>query len=67
MSVAEIDKLHQFREEDTWINSVEDFQKTIGISDFFLGTISPYFKFPDWVIEAEKKKKYNRNIPSVEI
>ncbi|SLJ91035.1 DNA uptake protein ComE [Salegentibacter salarius] len=56
MSVEEIDKLHQFREEGKWINSVKDFQKVTGVSDSLLASISPYFKFPDWVIEAEKKK-----------
>ncbi|WP_231919752.1 ComEA family DNA-binding protein [Salegentibacter salegens] len=56
MSVAEIDKLQQFREENKWINSAEDFQRVTGVSDSLLEAISPYFKFPDWVIEAEKKK-----------
>jgi len=56
MSVEEIDKLHQFRDEDKWINSAKDFQKVTGVSDSLLASISPYFKFPDWVIESEKKK-----------
>lgn len=56
MSLEEIDKLHQFRDEDKWINSAKDFQKVTGVSDSLLASISPYFKFPDWVIEAEKKK-----------
>lgn len=56
MSVEEIDKLHRFRDSDKWINSAKDFQKVTGVSDSLLASISPYFKFPDWVIEAEKKK-----------
>jgi DNA uptake protein ComE-like DNA-binding protein len=56
MSVEEIDKLHYFRDEGKWINSAKDFQKVTGVSDSLLASISPYFKFPDWVIEAEKKK-----------
>lgn len=55
MSVEEIDKLHQFRGEDKWINSAKDFQKVTGVSDSLLASISPYFKFPDWVIAADKK------------
>ena len=56
MSVEEIDRLHRFRDRDKWINSAKDFQKVTGVSDSLLASISPYFKFPDWVIEAEKKK-----------
>tara|TARA_B100002049_G_C16071848_1_gene373204 strand:+ start:1274 stop:2140 length:867 start_codon:yes stop_codon:yes gene_type:complete len=56
MSVEEIDRLHRFRDSDKWINSAKDFQKVTGVSDSLLALISPYFKFPDWVIEAEKKK-----------
>ena len=56
MSVGEIDRLHQFRGEDKWINSAKDFKKVTGVSDSLLEAISPYFKFPDWVIEAERKK-----------
>ena len=67
MSVEEINKLHQFREENKWINSAKDFQKVTGVSDSLLATISPYFKFPNWVTEAEKKKENNRNIPSVKV
>ena len=67
MSVEEIDKLQQFREENKWINSAKDFQKVTGVSDSLLATISPYFKFPEWVIEAEKKKENNGNIPSVKV
>lgn len=67
MSVEEIDKLQQFREENKWINSAKDFQKVTGVSDSLLATISPYFKFPEWVAEAEKKKENNRNIPTIKV
>jgi len=67
MSVEEIDKLHQFRDEDRWINSAKDFQKVTGVSDSLLASISPYFKFPDWVIEAEKKKSKVKAIASTPI
>ena len=65
MSVEEIDKLHQFRDEDKWINSAIDFQKVTGVSDSLLASISPYFKFPDWVIEAEKKKAKRREVAPI--
>lgn len=57
MSPKEIDRLHEFREKDKWINSKADFKKVTGVSDSLLYEISPYFKFPDWVIEKRKRKK----------
>ncbi|MEH6659048.1 helix-hairpin-helix domain-containing protein [Leeuwenhoekiella marinoflava] len=55
MSLAEIDKLLRFREKDQWINSAEDFQNVTGVSDSLLQTISPYFKFPEWVTNPKSK------------
>ncbi|WP_010229581.1 ComEA family DNA-binding protein [Gillisia marina] len=49
MSVEEIDRLHDFRNTDRWVNSAEDFQTVTLVSDSLLNQISPYFKFPDWV------------------
>jgi len=57
MSVVEIDRLHQFREGDKFVNSTEEFQKVTKVSDDLLAKISPYFKFPDWV----KNKKSNNS------
>jgi len=57
MSPIEIDRLHQFRAQDKWINSVQDFQKITKVSDSLLKVISPYFKFPDWVTNPKPKKK----------
>lgn len=48
MTNDEIDRLHRFRKEGKWVNSVEDFQRVTGVSDSLLSTISPYFKFPAW-------------------
>ncbi|MBZ9631974.1 helix-hairpin-helix domain-containing protein [Salegentibacter sp. LM13S] len=64
MSVEEIDKLHQFRDENKWINSAEDFQRVTGVSDSLLSAISPFFKFPDWVIEAEREKTQTKTTSS---
>ncbi|MFI8603015.1 ComEA family DNA-binding protein [Cellulophaga baltica] len=58
LSVIEIDRLHQFRAADKFINSVQDFQKVTLVSDSLLNKISPYFKFPDWV----KKPKTSNSL-----
>lgn len=49
MSNEEIDRLHKFRKEGKWINSVADFKNVTGVSDSLLKELSPYFKFPEWV------------------
>ncbi len=49
LSVAEIDRLHQFRNQNKYVNSAADFQKVTKVSNEVLHKISPYFKFPDWV------------------
>ncbi|WP_031427564.1 ComEA family DNA-binding protein [Flavimarina sp. Hel_I_48] len=61
LSLKQIDKLHQFRETDQWINSTADFKKVTGVSDSLLAVISPYFKFPDWVVNAQAKKPFTGN------
>ena len=58
MTNEEIDRLHVFREENQWVNSVEQFQEVTGVSDSLLDQISPYFKFPDWVTNPKPKKQY---------
>lgn len=57
MKPEEFDRLQKFRDQDRWINSVADFQKVTQVSDSLLNEISPYFKFPDWVVEANTKQK----------
>lgn len=57
MSNEEIDRLHKFRETNKWVNSAKDFQKVTKVSDSFLATISPYFKFPDWVTNPKPKSQ----------
>ena len=58
MSLVEIDKLLAFRKTGKFINSEKEFQKVTSISDSLLHSISPYFKFPNWVV----KKKQNRQL-----
>lgn len=72
MSNTEIDRLHQFRANDQWINSTKQFQKVTGVSDSLLEAIAPYFKFPEWVTKpkstetstynSEKEKTYAQKI-----
>jgi DNA uptake protein ComE-like DNA-binding protein len=59
MSVAEIDRLLNFRKTNQYVNSASEFQKVTQVSDSLLSTISPYFKFPDWV----NKRKANNFKP----
>ena len=56
MSVAEIDRLLNFRKTNQYVNSASEFQKVTQVSDSLLNTISPYFKFPDWVNKGKNNK-----------
>lgn len=60
MSLEEIDRLLSFRKTGKFINSKEEFQKVTKVSDSLLQKISPYFKFPDWVIARNKRLKNQR-------
>jgi DNA uptake protein ComE-like DNA-binding protein len=53
MSVAEIDRLLNFRKTNQYVNSAAEFQNVTKVSDSLLNAISPYFKFPDWVNKAK--------------
>ena len=58
MSVAEIDRLIAFRKTNKYVNSPTEFQNITQVSDSLLATISPYFKFPDWVTNKKEPKEY---------
>ncbi len=58
MTTREIDRLLAFRKLGKFANSPKEFQKVTGISDSLLATMSPYFKFPDWV---NKKNAYSKS------
>ena len=60
MSVAEIDRLHKYRESGLWVNSVEDFQEVTGISDSLLNIISPAFKFPEFRRKTSEENKVSK-------
>ncbi|MFN0730004.1 ComEA family DNA-binding protein [Polaribacter gochangensis] len=65
MSLQEIDRLLAFRGTNKFINSASQFQKITQVSDSLLDEISPYFKFPKWVVKENQQKtrgsKINRN------
>ena len=42
-------KLQCMINQNKWINSAREFQQVTKVSDSLLETLSPYFKFPDWV------------------
>lgn len=58
MSNEEIDRLLQFRAQDKWVNSAKEFQQVTKVSDSLLATMSPYFKFPEWITNPKIKKDY---------
>ena len=67
MSIQEIDRLLDYRKKQQFVNSVADFQKVTKISDSLLSEISPYFKFPDWVVRQQQKKNFIKNKVDVSI
>ncbi len=67
MSIEEIDRLHSFRKKNKYVNSIKEFQEVTKVSDTLLNKISPYFKFPDWVVKRnqqnqKKKQSLKSNI-----
>ncbi|HPF11855.1 MAG TPA: helix-hairpin-helix domain-containing protein [Flavobacteriaceae bacterium] len=57
MSPMQFDKLKAYRDQGKWINSVADFKKVTGVDEVWLDSISPLFKFPDWVSHPKPKSK----------
>ena len=57
ITAEEYDRLTAYRNSGKWINSVEDFKTVTKISDDRLAKISPYFKFPEWVVAQQNEEK----------
>lgn len=57
LTVEEIDRLLRFRESGKWINSTRQFKEVTGVSDKWLDSISPFFKFPKWVTEKKNQTR----------
>ena len=66
MSTDEIDKLHNFRKTNKFVNSAEQFQKVTSISDSLLQVISPYFKFPEWTTKLKYKQVNLSSVKNVD-
>ena len=60
LSVEEIDRLHDFRANNTYVNSSKEFQKVTMVSDSLLELIAPYFKFPDWVTNKKTSNTFKK-------
>lgn len=60
MTTEEIDRLHEFRRKNKFINSVSDFKNITKVNDSLLSEISPYFKFPDWVVQKNRQKTFKK-------
>lgn len=61
MSTNEIDNLLAFRAQGKYINSTKQFQEITGVNDSLLASISPYFKFPDWITSGKTAEKQSTN------
>ena len=57
MSVSEIDRLHQYRNKNKWLNTNIDFQRITGVSDSLMIVLKPLFKFPSKSLQKFQKKK----------
>ncbi len=60
MTVEQIDKLHNLRKQNKYVNSNAEFQKLTGVSNDWMKEYAPYFKFPDWVT-SKSSNKYPSN------
>lgn len=69
MSVEEIDRLHEFRKENKYVNSAREFQEVTGVSDSLLDEISIHFKFPEWVNNPKKPvyQKFEKHVENIVI
>ncbi|BAO55475.1 helix-hairpin-helix domain-containing protein [Nonlabens marinus] len=57
---AQLLRLSRFRESGKFINSPAQFQQVTEVSDQWLDSIAPYFKFPDWV--NNPRPSYSKNL-----
>lgn len=57
MSIEEIDRLHKFRAQNKFVNSAKEFQQVTKVSNELLAKISPFFKFPDWVVNKQNSTR----------
>ena len=67
MNVDEIDRLLAFRKTGKFINSIKEFKDVTNVSDSLLNSISPFFKFPDWVINKNNATSVSFKQPKKEV
>lgn len=56
MTVEQIDKLHNLRKQNKYVNSNAEFQKLTGVSNDWMKKYAIYFKFPEWVTNKSANK-----------
>lgn len=61
MSVSEIDRLHQYRERNLWVNTPEEFQEVTGVSDTLLKILAPSFQFPNFRRKISEENKVSKS------
>jgi len=67
MNVDEIDRLISFRNSGKFINSIKEFKVVTDVSDSLLNSISPFFKFPDWVTNKNNTTNVSFKQPKKEV
>lgn len=62
MSPEAYNRLKAFRDKKQWVNSIADFKRVTQVSDSLLDSISPFFKFPEWVTNSKvSTSKFQRS------
>ncbi|CAM4409628.1 helix-hairpin-helix domain-containing protein [Flavobacterium terrigena] len=56
MTIEQIDRLHNLRKQNKYVNSKAEFQKLTGVSNDWMKKYAIYFKFPDWVTNKTANK-----------
>lgn len=68
MTIEEIDRLHEYRKRNKFVNSAEEFQEVTKVSDSLLNVFSKDFKFPEWTQNAKPKSTHeSRSIKSEKV
>ncbi|WP_244275723.1 ComEA family DNA-binding protein [Maribacter dokdonensis] len=68
MTIEEIDRLHEYRKRNKFVNSAEEFQEVTKVSDSLLNVINKDFKFPEWTQNAKPKSTHeSRSIKSEKV
>lgn len=72
MSLEEIDRLHEYRAQELWVNSAEEFQGVTGVSDSLLKILAPSFKFPEFRQSPSEenrvtKKAFSTALPKIDL